>query len=184
MAHAIVGYGAQFASSPPTGFGFGSSGRTFSNDPFRRSLRVSKRLHGVEGERQQAQHQPSVEVRASRNLTESPPSPSQDPFSTLGVDESASKSEVKHVYRRLALQYHPDVCRGDHCALMFTQINLAYEKIMDYISSPPEEDDSYDANPDGFYGVGEDAWDEWEEWMGWEGAGICTDYSSHINLSV
>ncbi|BBN05838.1 hypothetical protein MPTK1_3g16340 [Marchantia polymorpha subsp. ruderalis] len=179
MAHVILGCGSPLASSPPTGFGLSSSCRsTFSNDPLRRSLRVKKRSQGVESDK------PSVEVCASRNLTEAPTSPTADPFSTLGVDEYASKSEVKHVYRRLALQYHPDVCRGDHCALMFTQINIAYEKVMNYISAPPPQvDDSVDDNPEGFYGVGDDSWDEWEEWMGWEGAGT-TDYSSHINPSI
>jgi hypothetical protein len=26
-----------------------------------------------------------------------------------------------------SVQYHPDVCKGDHCALMFKQVNSAYE---------------------------------------------------------
>ena len=31
-----------------------------------------------------------------------------DPYSVLGVDPSASDEEVKHAYRRLTLENHPD----------------------------------------------------------------------------
>lgn len=51
----------------------------------------------------------------------------RDPHSTLGVSVGASKHEIKKAYRRLALQYHPDVCNGNHCTTSFQQINSAYE---------------------------------------------------------
>lgn len=53
--------------------------------------------------------------------------PVRDPHTTLGVAPGASKHEIKKAYRRLALQYHPDVCEGNHCTLNFQQINVAYE---------------------------------------------------------
>lgn len=51
----------------------------------------------------------------------------KDHHATLGVSPDASKHEIKKAYRRLALQYHPDVCDGEHCSLNFQQINKAYE---------------------------------------------------------
>lgn len=51
----------------------------------------------------------------------------RDPHTTLGVSPGASKHEIKKAYRRLALQYHPDVCDGNHCTTNFQQINFAYE---------------------------------------------------------
>ncbi|XP_021736307.1 chaperone protein dnaJ 8, chloroplastic-like isoform X2 [Chenopodium quinoa] len=50
-----------------------------------------------------------------------------DPYQTLSVHRGASESEVKKAFRRLALQYHPDVCRGDNCTINFHQINEAYD---------------------------------------------------------
>lgn len=29
--------------------------------------------------------------------------------------------------RAVNVQYHPDVCKGEHCALKFKQVNNAYE---------------------------------------------------------
>lgn len=52
----------------------------------------------------------------------------------LGVDPNASKREVKTAYRRLALQFHPDVCTGDECDTRFMEVNRAYESLM--ISCP------------------------------------------------
>jgi hypothetical protein len=51
----------------------------------------------------------------------------KDHYATLGVSPGASKHEIKKAYRRLALEYHPDVCDGDHCTWNFQQINKAYE---------------------------------------------------------
>jgi DnaJ-class molecular chaperone len=51
----------------------------------------------------------------------------RDPHTTLEIAPGASKHEIKKAYRRLALQYHPDVCDGNHCTTNFQQINFAYE---------------------------------------------------------
>lgn len=50
-----------------------------------------------------------------------------DHHSILGVSRGATKNDIKKAYRRLALEYHPDVCNGDHCSLKFQQITNAYE---------------------------------------------------------
>jgi len=51
-----------------------------------------------------------------------------DFFKVLGVDPSASQSEIKKAYRRLARKYHPDVNPGDKQAEeRFKEISQAYE---------------------------------------------------------
>uniref|UniRef100_A0A7N0THN1 J domain-containing protein n=1 Tax=Kalanchoe fedtschenkoi TaxID=63787 RepID=A0A7N0THN1_KALFE len=99
-----------------------------------------------------------------------------DQYRTLHVQFGASVADVKKAFRQLALQYHPDVCKGSNCKVQFQNINEAYDVVM---SNLREEDD------DGAEQVGgEDACDqdydmwEGEEWMmGWEGAGV-RDYAN------
>jgi len=104
-----------------------------------------------------------------------------DPFATLGLNAAASKQDIKHAYRKLALQYHPDVCKGDHCTLMFKQVKNAYEVALE-VEEQEVVAEVRSETLDGFMGATDDNWEEWEEWMGWEGAGT-TDYSSHVNPS-
>ncbi|KAL8497261.1 hypothetical protein ACS0TY_020807 [Phlomoides rotata] len=104
-----------------------------------------------------------------------------DPYKTLRIQHGASESEVKKAFRQLALQYHPDVCRGSNCGIQFHQINEAYDIVMSNLrgeTSAPEME-TYDED-EPMRGMYDQDWDMWEEWMGWEGAGI-RDYSSHIN---
>ncbi|CAK9186837.1 unnamed protein product [Ilex paraguariensis] len=109
-----------------------------------------------------------------------------DPYKTLRIQPEASESEVKKAFRQLALQYHPDVCRGSNCGIQFHQINEAYDVVMSNLrgETPASARDmyqTYDAGEDeSMRGMNDPDWDLWEEWMGWEGAGI-RDYSSHIN---
>ncbi|CAM6011268.1 unnamed protein product [Sphagnum balticum] len=106
----------------------------------------------------------------------------KDHYATLGVSPGASKHEIKKAYRRLALEYHPDVCDGDHCTWNFQQINKAYENLLSKTTLHfGEFEDDLSDNLEGFMGVGDDSWEDWEEWMGWEGAGT-RDYSSHVNI--
>ncbi|KAK7845002.1 chaperone protein dnaJ 8, chloroplastic [Quercus suber] len=111
-----------------------------------------------------------------------------DPYKTLKIQPGASESDVKKAFRQLALQYHPDVCRGSNCGVQFHKINEAYDVVMSnlreessvskmYESYYEEEDIDVD---EPMRGMDDPDWDLWEEWMGWEGAGI-RDYSSHIN---
>jgi len=53
-------------------------------------------------------------------------------YETLGVDKSASESEIKSAYRKLALKYHPDRNQGDAAAEeKFKQISEAYAVLSD-----------------------------------------------------
>uniref|UniRef100_A0A0D6QW40 J domain-containing protein n=1 Tax=Araucaria cunninghamii TaxID=56994 RepID=A0A0D6QW40_ARACU len=55
---------------------------------------------------------------------------SVDHHSVLGVQRNASRHEIKRAYRRLARQYHPDVCKEIGSEHRFKQINRAYESII------------------------------------------------------
>ncbi|XP_010034039.2 chaperone protein dnaJ 8, chloroplastic [Eucalyptus grandis] len=114
-----------------------------------------------------------------------------DPYKTLRIQPGASESEVKKAFRRLALQYHPDVCRGSNCGMQFHRINEAYDVVMSSLRSESIEQEMYESSScayeqggdEEFRGMNDPEWDMWEEWMGWEGAGI-RDYTSHINPYV
>ncbi len=75
-----------------------------------------------------------------------------DYYNTLGVDRTASDSEIKSAYRRLAMKHHPDK-GGD--SKLFSQINQAYEVLKD-----PQRRAQYDNpqpqgfGPNGFQGMG------------------------------
>ncbi|CAL0325906.1 unnamed protein product [Lupinus luteus] len=108
-----------------------------------------------------------------------------DPYKTLRLQSGASESEVRKAFRQLALQYHPDVCKGSNCGVQFHLINEAYDVVMANLRGESKEievcEEAYDAGIDEpLRGMNDPDWDMWEEWMGWEGAGI-RDYSSHIN---
>jgi curved DNA-binding protein CbpA len=49
------------------------------------------------------------------------------PYSTLGVPPSADDTEIKQAYRKLVLQYHPDVCQTSGAERKFMTIQQAYE---------------------------------------------------------
>ncbi|MGE4443507.1 MAG: DnaJ domain-containing protein [Candidatus Altimarinota bacterium] len=53
-------------------------------------------------------------------------------YDVLGVSKSASADEIKKVYRKLAMQYHPDRNKGNKEAeAKFKEINEAYETLSD-----------------------------------------------------
>lgn len=88
----------------------------------------------------------------------------KDYYKVLGVDRNATKDEIKHKYRKLALEHHPDRNTGDKAAEeKFKEINEAYQVLSD-----PEKRNRYDqlgesyqswqqrgGTPGGFN------WDEW-----------------------
>ena len=52
----------------------------------------------------------------------------RDYYKLLGVERSATQDEIKHAYRKLAMQYHPDKNPGNKQAEeKFKDINEAYE---------------------------------------------------------
>ncbi|KAJ7296620.1 hypothetical protein O6H91_08G052000 [Diphasiastrum complanatum] len=90
-----------------------------------------------------------------------------DDYGVLRLAHTASRYDIKAAYRRLALQYHPDVCREAECELKFRQIKNAYESLMK--RHEEEEHIAAELGWEGMFGVGDDTWSEWEEWMGFEG---------------
>jgi DnaJ-class molecular chaperone len=58
--------------------------------------------------------------------------PNVDQYKVLGVDKTASASEIKKAYRKLAKQYHPDSTGGDKAKeARFKEISAAYEVLGD-----------------------------------------------------
>ena len=56
----------------------------------------------------------------------------RDYYEVLGVDKSASDTDIKKAYRGLAKKYHPDVNPGDKEAeAKFKEVNEAYEVLSD-----------------------------------------------------
>jgi len=102
----------------------------------------------------------------------------KEEYETLRLSPGAAEKDVKKAYRRLALQYHPDVCKGTNCGVQFHKINQAYESVMSSLEKAKQQTCSTDYYVEDLMGADDDSW---EEWMGWEGAGTL-DYSSHINV--
>src|SRR3989344_5068527 len=51
----------------------------------------------------------------------------RDYYDILGVSKSASSSELKSAYRKLALKWHPDKNKESGAEAKFKEINEAYE---------------------------------------------------------
>ena len=68
-------------------------------------------------------------------------------YETLGINESASESEIKKAYRKLARQYHPDVNKDAGAEDKFKEINAAYEVLRD-----KEKKAQYDMHGDQMFG--------------------------------
>ena len=60
-------------------------------------------------------------------------------YKTLGVSKTASQSEIKKAYRKLALRYHPDKNTDKKAVDKFKEVSEAYEVLSD-----PEKKQTYD----------------------------------------
>src|SRR6266853_4645251 len=61
-------------------------------------------------------------------------------YDVLGVERTADESELKAVFRKLAMKWHPDRNPGDkNCEARFKEINEAYEILKD-----PDKRAAYD----------------------------------------
>ena len=64
----------------------------------------------------------------------------KDYYKTLGVSETATATDIKQAYRKLAQKYHPDKNQGNKAAEdKFKEINEAYE-----VLGKPENRAKYD----------------------------------------
>ncbi len=100
----------------------------------------------------------------------------KDYYKVLGVDRSASGDEIKRVYRKLALKYHPDKNPDDSQAEEhFKEINEAYEVLgdstkrakYDQLGSSYRSWERTGSQPGSF---------DWSEWMqGGQGGGVRVD---------
>ncbi len=54
-----------------------------------------------------------------------------NPYAILGVSRTASSTEIKSAYRRLARIYHPDVNTDPGASTQFASINEAYRMLID-----------------------------------------------------
>ena len=61
-------------------------------------------------------------------------------YGILGISKDATDREIKHAYRILARQLHPDICREPGAEDRFKRINEAYRVLSDH-----EERGRYDA---------------------------------------
>lgn len=79
----------------------------------------------------------------------------RDYYDVLGVSKSASETELKSAYRKLARQHHPDVDKSLGAAERFKEISEAYQ-----VLSNPEKRKAYNQfghtpfEPGGGYGAG------------------------------
>ena len=55
----------------------------------------------------------------------------QDLYAVLGVSRTASKQEIKKVYRKLASKLHPDKNPGKGAAERFKRVAAAYQVLGD-----------------------------------------------------
>lgn len=92
-----------------------------------------------------------------------------DPYDILGVSSGATEGDIKKVYRKLSLQYHPDkVAEADkkESESKFVDISKAYKVLTD-----------------------EDARKNWEEWGNPDGRQCecarfsCSSFSRFTNIS-
>ncbi|MBB5227218.1 molecular chaperone DnaJ [Treponema ruminis] len=113
----------------------------------------------------------------------------EDLYQVLGISKTASQSEIKSAYRKLAVKYHPDKNPGDKAAEeKFKQITAAYDVLSDetkrrqydsygtYASS-----DAYGSQGTGTYGYGNYGWGQNGNWQQWHKGGWQAETQDDFN---
>ena len=117
-----------------------------------------------------------------------------DYYQTLGVNKSASASDIKKAYRKLAMKYHPDRNPGDEASeKKFKEISEAYEILKDdqkraaYDSYGHQAFQNGAGGPGGFQGGGfedfGDIFDNIKDMFGGFGGGASRKRSAAIRGS-
>ena len=118
----------------------------------------------------------------------------EDLYEILGVTKTASQSEIKSAYRKLAVKYHPDKNPGDKAAEeKFKKITAAYDVLSDETKRRQYDSygsystsDAYGSQGTGTYGYGNYGWGQNGTWQqqwnrgGWQ-AETQDDYNDAFN---
>lgn len=108
---------------------------------------------------------------------------SQDYYQVLGVARDADSKAIKHAYRKLARQYHPDVNQNNKIAEEhFKQVNEAYEVLSD--SDNRKKYDRFGADWRCYHqaGMGGAAWNGWRQQANGPNIGYGYKSASDIDL--
>lgn len=106
------------------------------------------------------QHQCQHRAQQRRCLHSSRAALAKDYYEVLGVPRGASADEIKKAFKKLALKYHPDVCKEPDATKRFTELQEAYEVLGD-----PDKRRQYDS-------LGHSTWQQTDgEGFGGAGAG-------------
>ena len=54
-------------------------------------------------------------------------------YQILGIDNKATKNDIKRAYRKKAVEFHPDVNKSPSASEMFKRIKIAYDNLYDDI---------------------------------------------------
>lgn len=82
------------------------------------------------------QHSSTRQQDSNKSNCTNPVMSSEDPYEILGVSKTATITEIKSAYRKLALKHHPDKIRGGadskaEASQVFAKIGAAYEILSD-----------------------------------------------------
>ncbi|XP_062113421.1 dnaJ protein ERDJ7 [Humulus lupulus] len=75
-----------------------------------------------------------IVASSSSSSSYSSPSYDQNHYAVLGLDLSASSSDIKRAYRLLARKYHPDVSKDSQASELFKTIRCAYEVLSNEVT--------------------------------------------------
>ena len=114
----------------------------------------------------------------------------EDLYQVLGISKTASQSEIKSAYRKLAVKYHPDKNPGDKAAEeKFKQITAAYDVLSDETKRRQYDSygsyatsDAYGSQGNGTYGYGNHGYGHQGTWQGqWRQGGWYTETQDDYN---